>query len=298
MAVLGRREIRRRLDELDQGCEQIFRSGTWKKGCLRPAAYDLRVAKTYLITPEGARYWPQGGAGHSEMTAPFDLKPGEVAFVSSVEELLMPPDLVGNIAPRFRRALDGILVMGGMLVDPGYVGRLHFQLANIGDKPFRIEPGKTSVAAIQFLPVIRPSGKLQSVSRPDDLLEALFREEVKNEPLKQLAYFMSVGELQADVKKINERIDDQKIELDSTRRSTDQLLVFGVFLLSITLFTVAISALINAFANGSVKEAGDTVGGSELTIAGVAVAVVLLVVVVIACWAMMRPLVEIVKKRK
>jgi deoxycytidine triphosphate deaminase len=298
MSVLGKQEIRRRLNRVDEGHEEIFREGTWKKKRLRAAAYDLRIAKTYLITPKGRRYWPEGGPGHRKMTAPFDLEPGEVAFVSTVEKLVMPPDLVGNIAPRFRRALQGILVMGGMLVDPGYDGRLHFQLANVGDKSFRIEPGKTSVAAIQFLPVIRAASQLERVPSSKKLLEELFREEVKNEPLKQLAYFTGVAELKDDVRKLNERLDDQKIVLSSTRRSTDQLLVFGVFLVSITLFGVAIATLVNAFANGSIKEAANSVGSTELTLPAIAVAVVLLAVVGIACWLMMRPVKAVVDRHR
>lgn len=298
MAVLGRQEIRRRLKNPDRGYEEIFREGTWKKRCLRSAAYDLRVDKTYLITPKGTRYWPKGGPGHRKMTAPFELKPGEVAFVSTVEKLVMPPDLAGNIAPRFRRALEGILVMGGMLVDPGYEGRLHFQLVNVGDELFRIEPGRTSVAAIQFLPVLEPTADLERVPSSKKLLKELFREEVKNEPLKQLAYFSNVGKLRKHVEQLNERLDDQEIALDSTRRSTEQLLIFGVFLVSITLFGVAIGTLINAFANGSIKEAADVAGGTDLTLAAVVVAVALLAVVGIACWLMMRPVMAVVAKRR
>lgn len=298
MSVLGKKEIRRRLKRADHGCEEIFREGTWDKDSLRSAAYDLRIAKTYLITSEGTRYWPGGGPGHQKMTAPFELEAGQVAFVSTVEKLVMPPDLVGNIAPRFRRALEGILVMGGMLVDPGYTGRLHFQLANVGDKPFKITPGRTSVAAIQFLPVFKGIADLDRVPNSKPLLEELFREEVKDEPMKQLAYFTSVGELKDEVKELNERLDDQKIALSSIHRSTEQLVVFGVFLVVITLFGVAIGTLINAFANGSVDEAAEVVGGTELTLPAVAVAIALLAVVGVVSWLMMRPVMAIVAKHK
>lgn len=298
MSVLGRQEIKRRLRQADHGREEIFREGTWKKRCLRAAAYDLRIAKTFLITPEGTRYWPKGGPGHRRMTAPFELKPGQVAFVSTVEKLVLPPDLVGNIAPRFRRALEGILVMGGMLVDPGYTGRLHFQLANVGDKPFKVVPGETSVAAIQFLPVLKATSDLKRVPNSTPLLEELFREEVKDEPLRQLAYFTSVGDLQEEVKKLDERLEDQKIALASILRSTDQLVVFGVFLVVATLFGVAVAALVNAFADGSIEETAKVAGGTELTLPAVVIAIALLAVVGIVCWLMMRPVTAIVAKRR
>ena len=298
MSVLGQKEIRRRLKRADRGCEEIFRGETWDKDCLRSAAYDLRIAKTYLITPEGTRYWPKGGPGHRKMTAPFELQPGEVAFVSTVEKLMMPADLVGNIAPRFRRALEGILVMGGMLVDPGYTGRLHFQLANVGNKPFPITPGETSVAAIQFLPVLEATTELDRVPSSKPLLKQLFREEVKNEPLEQLAYFTGVKVLKDEVKALNTRIDNQKIALSSIHRSTEQLVVFGVFLVVITLFGVAITALINSLGDGSVDETKNSVSAIDLTVPGVVLAAVFLVVVGFVCWLMMRPVMAIVAKRK
>lgn len=298
MSVLGQKEIRRRLKRADRGCEEIFREGTWKKECLRSAAYDLRIAKTYLITPKGTRYWPQGGPGHQKMTAAFELEPGEVAFVSTVEKLVMPPDLAGNIAPRFRSAREGILVMGGMLVDPGYNGRLHFQLANVGDTTFKITPGETSVAAIQFLPVIKATPNLKRLPKSKSLLEELFREEVKDEPLEQLAYFTGVQALKKEVKDLKERLDDQKIALSSVHRSTEQLVVFGVFLVAITLFAIAVTALINSLSDGSVDETADTVAAGDVTLLGAGFAVLFLIVVGLACWLMMRPVMEIVTKRK
>ncbi|HEU5253427.1 MAG TPA: hypothetical protein VFU16_08915 [Solirubrobacterales bacterium] len=297
MSVLGRKEIKRRLKQGDRGCEEIFRGETWDKDCLRSAAYDLRIAKTYLITPGGTRYWPKGGPGHCKMTAPFELKPGEVAFVSTVEKLVMPADLVGNIAPRFRRALEGILVMGGMLVDPGYTGRLHFQLANVGNKPFTITPGRTSVAAIQFLPVFEASSDLDRVPSSKHLLKQLFREEVKTEPLEQLAYFSGVKDLKDEVKKLNKRIDDQEIALSSMHRSTEQLVVFGVFLVVITLFGIAIAALINSLSDGSVEEAKDT-AAADLTLTSVGLAILFLTLVGVVCWLMMQPVIEIIGKRR
>ena len=298
MSVLGQREIRRRLRQVDRGCEEIFRAGTWKKDCLRSAAYDLRIAKTYLITPKGTRYWPKGGPGHKKMTAPFELEPGEVAFVSTVEKLVMPPDLAGNIAPRFRSAREGILVMGGMLVDPGYAGRLHFQLANVGDTIFKITPGETSVAAIQFLPVIAATPRLKRLPESKSLLEELFRDEVKDEPLEQLAYFTGVQSLKREVKDLKEMLEDQKIALSSVHRSTEQLVVFGVFLVAITLFAIAITALINSLSDGSVDETADKAASADLTLMGAGFAVLFLIVVGLACWWMMRPVVEVVARRK
>lgn len=297
MTVLAGREIERRVRAGEECGGQIFRPGSWDPAGIRPAAYDLRIAADFLILPDGTRYGPNSRDDRQLRRAPFYIEPEEVAFVSTVEEFCMPFDLAGNIAPRFRTAMEGILVMGGMLVDPGYHGRLHFQLANIGDEPYRIEPGRTSVSAMQILRVKGARKKAAIVVRgSDDLLEELFEPDA-SEPLPPLTFFSKVKGLATRLDTHEVAIDQQRIKLDSTSRSMDQLLVFGVFLVSITLFTVAIGVLIDAIAGGAIEDAGDTVAAAELTLPGLAVAVVLLAVVGTACWLMMRPVAKIVRER-
>jgi deoxycytidine triphosphate deaminase len=294
MSVLGREEILEKIEaESSLGKGGLFLGGTWEEKRLRGAAYDLRVSGTYLITPDGTRYWPDS-SGPKEHPGPFKLYPRDVAFVSSVECLSMPHDLAGNIATRFRRALEGILVMGGMLIDPGYLGRLHFQLVNIGDEPFTIVPGKTSVAAVQFLPIRGAVEDLNRVPDSQDLLDELFYEGAKK-PLPQLAFFSDVGVLATDLSAVKHQVDNQRIKLDSTKRSTDQLLVFGVFLMSITLFALAIGVIVDALAGSSISDAAGVAAKADLTWPGLAVAAALLFVVGVACFLMMRPVVNIAK---
>lgn len=271
MSVLARDEIGRRL-RTDDVELQIFRPGSWNPKSARGAAYDLRVASDYLILPDGTRYWP--GAASEEYrhrTASFELKPGQVAFVSSAEKLCMPWDLTGNIAPKFRLALDGILVMGGMLVDPGYGrtqgdggswtvreagARLHFQLANIGVKNLELVPNETSVAAIQFIRLegdsrrAIPAGAEEmdaelAVPNSDKLLRDMFHAHA-GEALPQLAFFSNAAQADDRIKNVERGIETNEIKLEVAERSNDRLVVFGLFLIAITLIGVVFAALINS----------------------------------------------------
>lgn len=263
MGVLSGEAIEQKVHgALGEGRPYIFEDGTWCAKNLRNAAYDLRIARDFLILPDGTRYWSGHPDGRTERSLRFYLQPGEVAFVSSVERLHMPLDLVGNLAPRFRRALEGIMVIGGLLVDPGYEGRLHFQLANIGSEAFEIVPGKTSVAAIQFSSVENPPESARRIVTSDDLLASLFDPEAID-PLPPLAFFPRVGKLHNEIHSIKSELGEQGSKLDSTKRSTDQIVVFGVFLLSITLFTVAIAALIEALASGSTSDAAESLAHAD-----------------------------------
>jgi deoxycytidine triphosphate deaminase len=266
VGVLGREAISERLvtPNVEQ---QIFKSGSWQLDRVRGAAYDLRVASDYLILPDGRRFWP--GASESINRAwptEFELKPGQVAFVSSVERLSMPWDLAGNIAPKFRLALGGLFVMGGMLVDPGYGRvsrdgtdgqdedgeRLHFQLANLGDKAFTIVPDETSIAAIQFIELTGSSRNLAATVPPqspsaddvptsDRLLRRLFHPHA-NEPLPQLQFFSNVSNVESDVGRLGKRVETQEIKFQASEASIDRIIIFGLFLVFATILGAALAS--------------------------------------------------------
>jgi deoxycytidine triphosphate deaminase len=271
VSVLARDEIAARLQTGDAE-RQLFQPGSWDMDCVRGAAYELRVSPEYLILPDGTRYWP-GCADEQrrQRIASFEVKPGEVAFVSSAEQLRMPWDLAGNIAPKFRLALDGLLIMGGMLVDPGYGrvppdghpegheqnwGRLHFQVANLGTQTLKIVPNETSVAAIQLLQLSGdarrplpdearlPEGELQ-VPNSSKLLRDLFHAQA-TKPLPQLAFFPETFDLKKRTDNAFRRIETNEIMLAAAEESNNRLIVFGLFLIAITLLGVIFAALINS----------------------------------------------------
>lgn len=314
--MLARSRIEERLEE-----GWIFRAGTWNAGCIRAAGYDLRVSSRYLIAPSGKRYWPDGPDGQEERMERIVLKPGEVAFVSSVERVCMPLDLAGNIAQKFELARRGLLVMGGLLVDPGYGlelredgtwapdhgERLHFQLANIGAEQLTILPERDKIAGMQFLNLDGDAiGRDQEekdlyVPSSADLLETMF-DRGDEEPVAPLAFFPRTRHLEVEVEGLKQESDELGIKLESTRRSTDQLVVFGMFLLAITLFTVATAALIEALAGGEVIEAAQAVesadSGGQLSHDGLVVALILVCVVAIFCLAAIGNAIFLLRGRK
>ena len=122
------------------------------------------------------------------------------------------------------------------------------------------------------------------VPNSDDLLEALFVQG-DEEPLSPLAFFPRMADLRGDLDGARHQIEKQGIKLDSTKRSTDQLVVFGVFLLTITLFTVACAALIEAIADGSTGDATKALDNADtstvLNHEGLVIAVVVAAVVIV-----------------
>ena len=65
--------------------------------------------------PSGRRY-KRG----SKRDQPVILRPGEVAFFSTAERLCIPWDVCANIGIKFGYARRGVLILTGLLVDPGF----------------------------------------------------------------------------------------------------------------------------------------------------------------------------------
>ena len=108
--VLNDREIRKCLE-----AGKIFVEDSWTESSIRGAAYDVRLACDYLVTPDGKHHLTE-----SPLDDPLVLKPGERAVVSTLERFCLDWELTARINGKFSTVRRGLLVMAGGLVDPGF----------------------------------------------------------------------------------------------------------------------------------------------------------------------------------
>lgn len=78
------------------------------------------------------------------------IKPGEIAFVMSEERLDLPDDIFCQLSAKRKLSLDGIIILGGLIIDPKYKGRLIFGLYNISSTEYSLIPGKKLIAGVFF----------------------------------------------------------------------------------------------------------------------------------------------------
>ncbi len=76
--------------------------------------------------------------------------PGEVAFVLTRERLELPGNMIATLTPKRKLAHDGIIVLGGLTVDPKYRGVLLIGLYNFSSTPFPLRPGKKLIGAVFY----------------------------------------------------------------------------------------------------------------------------------------------------
>jgi len=106
------------------------------------------------------------------------IEPGEVVFVLTQEILALPDDIMAVLIPKRKLSHDGIMILGGLSVDPLYDGRLLIGLYNLSSSAYPIIPGRKLIAA-QFyrlsenekLDISKPQVRITDF--PDDLIRLM-----------------------------------------------------------------------------------------------------------------------------
>lgn len=79
--------------------------------------------------------------------AKFTVDPGEIVFVLTEERLNLPKDIYIILVPKRKLSHDGIMILGGLSVDPYYQGKLLIGIYNFSSSPFPLRPGKKIIGS-------------------------------------------------------------------------------------------------------------------------------------------------------
>ena len=240
--ILGHNEFHNRLTT-----GQIFRKGTWDPNCVKEASYVLRIAADGLLL-DGKFYdpfsqkkqnWLQtlltkvGSTITPKPTEPrnyIQIDPGKIAILSTIEELNMPPDLVGKIGIRLQFAHLGLTGLMGIQVDPLFGHdkkreRLYIRVANFGNDPIRLSEGD-GVFTFELHEV---KGHVPVEPREDSWPRI-------KRTLKDLddASWSYVTRVESDLSAETQNVKDY----------FQPLVMFGVFLVAVSILAVAIAVLL------------------------------------------------------
>jgi len=80
----------------------------------------------------------------------MSVDPGEAVFVLTQEHLELPANYIAILSPKRRLAHGGIIVLGGLSVDPLYSGPLWIGLYNFSSTPFPLHAGRKIIAAMFY----------------------------------------------------------------------------------------------------------------------------------------------------
>lgn len=214
------------LERLRDG--QIFRQGTWDETSIKEASYVLRLASDGLLV-NGKFYGP----GEPYTESYISIEPGKIAILSTKERLNMPENLVGKIGIRLDAALKGLVGLMGIQVDPMYGQdqedeRLYIRVANLGNETVKFTPGEPvfTFELHEITGVVRP------LSPPKDPTWPRLKKELSTQNDASWSYVTRVQSETASA-------------IGSIRDYLQPLVMFGIFLVSVTILGVAISLILS-----------------------------------------------------
>ena len=230
--ILGRFEILRRLNY-----GEIFRKDTWDREALQEASYALRIADDGLLIDD--IFYPPG--------VPFtggyiNIEPGKIAILSTKELLNMPANLVGKIGIRLEYALLGLTGLMGIQVDPLFGHdkedeRLYIRVANFGNEPIRLSPGY-KVFTFELHEVV---GQVPRI--PKESSWPRIKRSLDHQSHPSWSYVIRAED---NLSKQTKALENQLLsETEKLQQHLQPLVLFGIFLVAVTILSVALSVIIS-----------------------------------------------------
>ncbi len=253
--LLGREAILERVRKGD-----VFDIDTFSEGNLRGGAYDLRLARDFLITADGQAYGPS----KPYMGKTLTLKPGDIAYVATRERLRLQWDIAANIVPKYQFVRDGLFVLHGGLVDPGYGlmldedenwaprpdERIHLLVANISGSDQSLIMGQDKVATLQFFalePV--PVSERHAIR---SAVETWERQAANpGQMITAMSFFKrttaQTHELEKRVDQIDRNVEQIDRKVEHVDVTNERVVAFGVYVMAAALLTGGMAVLVALF---------------------------------------------------
>lgn len=166
----------------------------------------------------------------------FELKPGDVVYIKSNEEIELPPQLTAQIIERNSVMRMGLKVDGPQYI-PGHRTFCFLRVQNISDSVLTISKG-FGIAQIVF-------EELKEI--PEQTYDKQYGASFRNEK-----DFVGVGKYQPEYDKLMKEYKDAKEDLESLKEKIygNVLTIMGVF---VSIFTL-VSVNIQAFARETISK--------------------------------------------
>ena len=247
--ILNGEQIRERCDDTSSPPE-IFKPGTWVDNGFTEASYVLRVA-TDQVMIDGTFY----EKGNPYPGTYIEIEPGRIAVLSTMEELIMPNDLVGKIGIRIRYALKGLTGLMGIQVDPCYGRqrdgeRLYIRVANLGNETIKLLP-EAPVFTFEVHQLAEPVDRTKFPKEPTwGVLKSGLSDQVD----ASWSYATRINDesvergkrLEEEAIEREERHQNRfEVEISRIRDYIQPVVMFGIFLVAVTILGVAIATIVS-----------------------------------------------------
>lgn len=113
----------------------LIQKDTFNSVSLEASSYDIRVGKKGIIGGEGVEI-------NLQQNQTLEIPPGAYAGIISYEKMNFPKNICARLGSKRALSYDGVILLTGSIVDPGYQGYLLFGLYNASQKKVHIRYGR------------------------------------------------------------------------------------------------------------------------------------------------------------
>ncbi|MDR0320573.1 MAG: hypothetical protein LBI28_03650 [Treponema sp.] len=168
--------------------------------------YDFTLSKMALTVERGR---PRD---IEQTTENADIKPGEIAFVMTEESLNLPGNIYCQLSTKRKLSLDGIIILGELIIAPNYKGKLLFGLYNLSSRDYPLLTGKKLVAGV-FYKLDKKSDKIPEPINdfPADLIRAV----IDTKP-------NSISAVITTISNIKKALDELRTEMQEIKKNLNR----------------------------------------------------------------------------
>jgi hypothetical protein len=249
---------------------------------------------------EGGSPRPLKKYGYEDLTDKYSgqyilLHAGETAFLSTIEEFRMPLDTAAIIALRPKFARQGIILLSGQYVDPGYgilfsgenrptsppswdndgTNRLFFAIANIGDSDVKIGCEAPMLSAVFMKVAGADSGPAvphpRKVTQGTEIIKSTIGDE--NFTSTSLSLLSAFQDSRVRV----EELEQTLLAWSAEREQRDGLFFLALSLIVGTIFSISLATLLSlASGSASFKDLsiGAGIAALSVVLGGIAIGAV------------------------
>jgi len=135
---------------------------------LAACAYDFSAGSKAVVA---------GGTEFDLHKTPLVLGPGSYAGLISHEKVALPPNILVHLGPKKRLSYEGMILLSGSVIDPGYEGHLLFVLFNSSGSKRVIGIGRKICCGIFYQ---LDKGAEELVGRDPELADGSFPQDFLN----------------------------------------------------------------------------------------------------------------------
>lgn len=142
MGIITGKMLKKLVDEKKLIIDPFYEDG------VQPASYDARLGHRILVGPTMDKLGDEVDL-NKERAHLYEIETGQFVSIITEEIFKLPNDMCGRFGLRSSYTRKGLILFGGIQLDPGWRGRIVASLTNVGPEPIELKMGD-KIVSVEF----------------------------------------------------------------------------------------------------------------------------------------------------